>query len=87
MLGTLEAGQWLLMALLMGSSLLSIAYLLPIPLRAFFSENGPDSGGAAPVPVREAPWPSLLAIAVTTLGCLLLLFYPNAFYQLIKVAL
>ncbi|MBB3061303.1 proton-conducting transporter membrane subunit [Microbulbifer rhizosphaerae] len=86
MLGTLEAGQWLLMALLMGSSLLSIAYLLPIPLRAFFSGNGQDSGGP-PVAIREAPWPSLLAIGVTTLGCMLLLFYPNAFYQLIKVAL
>ncbi|MFC6979656.1 proton-conducting transporter membrane subunit [Microbulbifer taiwanensis] len=46
MLGTLEAQQWLLMGLLMASSLLSIAYLLPIPLRAFLDGEEPPAGGA-----------------------------------------
>ncbi len=36
-LGALEAGQMFLVGVLMVSSLLNVAYLLPIPLRAFFS--------------------------------------------------
>src|SRR5690606_34699480 len=36
LMGTLEAHQWVLMGALMLSTLLNIAYLLPIPLRGFF---------------------------------------------------
>ena len=93
MLGTLQAEQWLLMALLMLSSLLSIAYLLPISVRAFLPPPSPGEGSAGPATgvgsegVREAPWPSLLAILITTAGCLVLLVYPDIFYQLIQKAL
>ena len=34
-MGTIEAGQWLLLGVLLFSSLLNIAYLLPVPVRAF----------------------------------------------------
>ncbi|WP_288131297.1 proton-conducting transporter membrane subunit [Microbulbifer sp.] len=90
MLGTFEAEQWILMALLMVSSLLSIAYLLPIPLRAFFSrnpdlQNTPTSDGATVI--KEAPLPSLIALGVTAAGCIYLLLFPNAFYQLIKAGI
>ena len=64
MLGSLDAGQGLLMAVLMLSSLLSIAYLLPIPLRAF--QAGSDPGRT---PIREAPVLSLLALSMTALAC------------------
>ena len=93
MLGTLQAEQWLLMALLMLSSLLSIAYLLPISVRAFLPPPSLSEGSAEPATggsaegVREAPWPSLLAIVITTTGCLVLLVYPDIFYQLIQKAL
>lgn len=88
MLGTLEAQQWLLMALLMASSLLSIAYLLPIPLRAFFSRQDPalQSTTDAAV-VKEAPLPSLIALGITAAGCVYLLLFPDIFYQLIKVGI
>ena len=79
-LGTLEAGQLVLLAVLMISSLLNIAYLLPIPLRAFFS--APPAGDDAPGGVREAPLFSLVAIVITTLGCLALFFYPEPLYRL-----
>lgn len=85
LLGTVEAEQWLLVVLLMLSSLLSIAYLLPIPLRAFFPRNGVQATGS--VVVREAPWPSMLAIAVTAIGCVLLLAYPTIISRLIQVGL
>lgn len=79
LMGTLEAEQWILMAALMISSLLNIAYLLPIPIRAFFS------GGQTPVTgfeIKEAPLPSLIALSVTTVGCLILFVYPQPLYEL-----
>jgi multicomponent Na+:H+ antiporter subunit D len=39
-MGTVESGQWLLLGILMVSSLLNIAYLLPIPLNAFLGSSG-----------------------------------------------
>jgi multicomponent Na+:H+ antiporter subunit D len=86
LLGTLEAGQWALMAALMISSLLSIAYLMPIPVRAFFAPQGESTAASWNWgEVREAPWPSLLAIGITSLGCLVLFFYPDVFYRLITL--
>jgi len=78
-IGTLEAGQLALLAVLMISSLLNIAYLLPIPLHAFFSA---PSGDNVPGGTYEAPLFSLAAIIITTLGCLVLFFYPGPLYQL-----
>ena len=88
LLGTLEAGQWPLMLALMASSLLAIAYLLPIPIRAFFPANGDSTNGNwSRSEVREAPWPSLLAMGITSLGCLALFFYPDFFYAPIAAIL
>ena len=78
MLGSLHADQLALMAVLMLSSLLNIAYLLPIPLRGFLS--APVSGHEGH---REAPLACLLAIGVTSLMCLLLFFRPQPLYELI----
>jgi len=84
-LGTLEAGQWLLMGVLMVSSLLNIAYLLPIPLKAFYPGNGADGAGREEAGgMREAPWPSLLAILVTTMMCVLLFFFPQPLFDLAR---
>lgn len=79
MMGTLETGQWLLMIVLMLSSLLNIAYLLPIPVRAFFAG---DSNNHTTVGYKEAPLPSLIAICITTTCCLILFFYPQPLQEL-----
>jgi multicomponent Na+:H+ antiporter subunit D len=82
-LGTLEAGQLVLLAVLMISTLLNIAYLLPIPLRAFFATpTGGDPAADGGEGTGEAPLPCLIAIAITTVGCLVLFFYPEPLYQL-----
>jgi len=78
-MGMVEAGQWLLLAVLMVSSLLNILYLLPIPVRAFF---GKASDGTDYTEIKEAPLSCLLAMLLTSLACLLLFFYPGPFYQL-----
>ena len=78
MTGALDAGQWVIMGVLMISSLLNIAYLLPIPLRAFFS-RGKAQGE---VKIKEAPLPSLLALSFTALGCIILFFFTQPLYEL-----
>jgi len=83
-MGTLEAGQWMLLAVLMISSLLNIAYLLVIPARAFFGESQPADGHDDDHGHRhgEAPATCLIAMAVTSLACIYLFFNPEPFYTL-----
>ncbi len=81
-LGALDAGQTGLVVVLMLSSLLSMAYLLVIPLRAFFSaplEPLEHDG------IHEAPLPSLIALVVTAVLCVALFFYPDPFYDLMTL--
>jgi len=81
-IGALDAGQIGLVAVLMLSSLLSIGYLLVIPMRAFFSEpkEPPHHEG-----IHEAPWPSLIALVATAVLCVALFIYPDPFYNLMTL--
>ncbi|MEO5342748.1 MAG: monovalent cation/H+ antiporter subunit D family protein [Gammaproteobacteria bacterium SHHR-1] len=79
-LGALDAGQLALMAALMFSSLLNIAYLLPIPYRAFFPNDGRPVW--QPQARQEAPLPMLIAIGLSASASLALFFYPQPFYRL-----
>ena len=82
-LGTVETGQLILLGVLMFSSLLNIAYLLPIPVRAFL---GKPSNGVHYTEIKEAPKTILLAMMITSTTCVLLFFYPDPFYQLATLA-
>ncbi|MFT4926573.1 MAG: multicomponent Na+:H+ antiporter subunit D [Phenylobacterium sp.] len=82
LMGTLEAEQWILMTVLMVSSLLNIAYLLPIPYHAFFSNQSSNKPPSTKFEIKEAPLPSLIALCITTLGCVLLFVYPQPLYEL-----
>lgn len=84
LMGTIETEQFILMGILMVSSLLNIAYLLPIPFHAFFSA---DKTSASSVGIKEAPLPSLIALCVTTAGCVILFVYPQPLYELAKAIL
>ena len=81
-IGSLEAGQVGLVAVLMLSSLLSLAYLMEIPLKGFFypPDEPPHHEG-----VHEAPTPSLIAIVATAVACLILFVYPEPFYELMTL--
>ena len=83
MVGALDTGHWIIMAALMLSSLLNIAYLLPIPLRAFM--GGDHHSG--PVEIKEAPWPSLVALGITALGCIVLFFFTQPLFELASAIL
>jgi len=79
-LGTLEAGQLALLGVLVVSSLLNIAYLLPVPMRGFFAKAQEPAGG-----IREAPAACLIAMTVTCAGSLALFLYPDPLYRLARM--
>jgi len=86
-LGALEAHKAIFVAVLMISSLLNIAYLLPIPFRGFFSKPdnpGHGNGGGHGNGIHEAPLPCLVAITLTTIGCIVLFFEPDPIVNLLK---
>ncbi len=81
-LGTLEAGQISLLAVLMLSSLLTLVYLMEIPVKAFFAkpEEPLEHEG-----IHEAPLPTLIAMGITALGTLALFLYPEPIYRLMML--
>jgi len=81
-IGALDSGYALLVGVLMVSTLLNIAYLIPIPIRAFFG------GSSEPKkPIKEAPIPCLVAISTTATLCVILFFFPSALLQFTEALL
>ncbi|MEQ1438094.1 proton-conducting transporter membrane subunit [Fontimonas sp. SYSU GA230001] len=85
--GAVEAGTPVMMGVLLVSSLLGIAYLMPIPVRAFFL---PQRGAPAAVDdpsgesrtsrrrsIHEAPWACVLPLCLTALACFFLFFFED----------
>jgi multicomponent Na+:H+ antiporter subunit D len=72
-LGALDAGYVIVVGVLMLSSLLSVAYLLPIVARGFFLP-APGKPTDAGIVVEEAPTACLIALSCTALLCVVLFF-------------
>jgi len=81
-LGTVEAGQWPLLAALMISSLLNIAYLAPIPLRAFLRDPADVADDASAG--GEAPLACVIPLCLTAAGCVVLFFNADLIYQFLS---
>ena len=79
-LGTLEAGEGLLLAALLLGSLLSFTYLAPICLNAFYRAPASPADRA----IREAPWPCTAAIAMCAFLVLGLFTVPDLLYRLLE---
>ena len=79
--GAADSGQLAIIGVLMVSSILNVAYLLPLVGRGFFlaareAPAGGDGGGhAAPKGISEAPLFCWLPPAVTAAGCVVLFLY------------
>ena len=80
-LGAAEAHQVVFVAVLMISSLLNIAYLMPIVARGFFC--APVPGDAKPR-IKEAPMFCVVALCFTALGSLALFFFADEIYRLLE---
>ncbi len=79
-LATIETAHWVLLGVLLLSSLLNIYYLLVIPVRAFFCGTaGSDTE------LREAPLPCLLAMGITSAACVTQFFFPGLVYRLARL--
>ncbi|MDX1405383.1 MAG: proton-conducting transporter membrane subunit [Woeseiaceae bacterium] len=76
-LATIDTQQWILLGVLLLSSLLNIAYLLVVPMRAFFAGDQANATG-----ISEAPLACLIAMSVTSAGCIALFFLPGFLYKL-----
>jgi len=85
-LGAVDSGKAWLMGTLMVSSLLNIAYLVPIPILAFMApaEEGAgtvqsnDSGGWK---IKEGPLLCVVPLSITAVGSVVLFFFANHIYQ------
>ncbi|NND92291.1 MAG: monovalent cation/H+ antiporter subunit D family protein [Granulosicoccus sp.] len=80
--GSLDSGTLIWVGVLMLSTLLNIAYLLPIPLRAFLRPD-PDLAPGEKATWQEAPYACLWAIVLTATTCVLLFLYPQPLTELI----
>ena len=80
-LGTLEAHQLAMLGVLLAGSLLNVAYLLPISMRAFFGRETEGSGNTG---IREAPAACVAALTLTAAACVLLFFFPGPIYRLLE---
>jgi multicomponent Na+:H+ antiporter subunit D len=78
-LGAVEADQLIFLGVLMVSSLLNIAYLMPIPVRGFFSKP-PEGEGTR---IKEAPPLVVIPLVFTALGCIVLFFIADDVYRLL----
>jgi multicomponent Na+:H+ antiporter subunit D len=86
-----DADRFILVAALMLSTLLNIAYFMPIVARAWFVPMPRAvSVGAAAAPhgehdgIKEAPWPCLVALSITAAGCLALFVFADRIHALIE---
>ncbi len=79
LLGSLDAGFLFATAVLLLSSLLNIAYLIPVAVNAFFY---PVADGATGL--KEAPLACVIPLVLTALGCLVLFFYPDPLLALCR---
>lgn len=81
--GTVEAGQFTMLVVLLVSSLLNAAYFLPIVYRAFFCK---PEDGMFRTPMDEAPRWCLLPLLLTAGLSVALFIYPQPFLQLAHMA-
>jgi multicomponent Na+:H+ antiporter subunit D len=72
--GAMAYADWLAIAVMAVSTLLSAGYFLPVVYRAFFR---PLDGEAAAHPHGEAPAPMVIALTATAVGTVALFFAPD----------
>ena len=83
LLGAAEGHEVIFMFVLMLSSLLSIAYLMPVVARAFFVEASTPDDEKRSEGIHEAPLLCVAPLCLTAAGCLLLFVYAGPIYRLL----
>ena len=83
-LGTLQADQLPMLIVLLVSSLLNAAYLLPIVYKAFFCT---EKESMFDNQIQEAPIWCVAPLVITAVGSVILFFYPTIFLNLATLAI
>lgn len=83
--GALEADKLIIVVVLTISTLLNIAYLLPIPIKAFLTPKDDNQQSWTRAETIKTPLPSLIAISITSTLCVVLFFYPQPIIDLINL--
>ncbi len=78
MLGAADAGELFFVGVFMVSSLLNIAYLMPIVVRGFFFP--PEDGKTG---ISEAPLMCVVPLCFTAVGSVALFFFADEIYRLL----
>ena len=84
-LGSLDAGQWQILVVLLTSSFLNAFYFLPIVFKAFF--NTDDQASTSAQGMAEAPIWCVVPPVIAAAGSVALFFYPDIFLNLANLAL
>jgi multicomponent Na+:H+ antiporter subunit D len=77
-LGALDRDAIWVVVVLLVSSLLNVFYLLPVAVTAFFRTEETDKAPG----IKEAPWPCVVPLALTALGCFVLFFLADPLLRL-----
>ncbi len=80
LLGIADTGDWILLAAMIIGSILSVGYLLPIAVRAFYPIDSNT------VQIKEAPVTIRIAMIICAAGCVILFFAPDFAYRLMAQA-
>lgn len=78
-LGGMDAKQYILVGILIVSSLLNIAYLIPIVIKAFFEQPSEEDKVDG---IAEAPLACVIPLCCTALGCVALFIFPGFLHSL-----
>ena len=78
-LGGMDAGQYALVGILIVSSLLNIAYLIPIVIKAFFEQPSAEDKTDG---IAEAPLACVVPLCCTALFCIALFLFPGFLHSL-----
>jgi len=78
-LGALDRDAVWVVVVLLISSLLNVFYLLPVAVTAFFRTSETEKDPS----FKEAPWPCVVPLILTALGCFFLFFWSDILLQLI----
>jgi len=83
MMGSIDASQWIIVAALLLSSMLNIAYLVPVAASAFYVS--PTQGGSPKFDIQEAPLYCVIPLCITAAGCIALFLFGDALYQMAQL--
>jgi len=82
-IGTIETKSWILLGVILTSSLLNVAYFAPVVYQAVFGAPPADGHEG----VSEAPYKVLIPLLITAAGTVVLGIFPDYFLNLIKVGI